>query len=219
LDVGREARRYMFAVELKAGSRTEYVWSPEVAMESYKNVAEPQDYEVLKHFLILKRAIVGASAKENEGNLVSVEVDDPEVKEKVAFPLVYLTKGKDSQAPVDLSFPDVSELGVKFTLTEGAGPVHIIGYHFIDRVPTDPEDAQDDEGEEEEDEESAAHAVEMVKAAIRAKRRMNGNGTENGDAAPKKAKVEKEENGEEDDEDDEEMENENEAAAADVKSE
>jgi nucleophosmin 3 len=201
-----EGRRYMFALELKAGSRTEYKWTPELALENYKpqGIPEAQETEMLRHTLLLRRAVVGSSAKENEGNLVSVEVEDPDVIENTAFPLVYLAKGKEAQAPIDLTFPEVNELGVTFTLSEGSGPVHIIGYHFVERVPGDynseaEDDDMDGEGEENVDEDEpiskeniTEQLVEKVKAVVgSAKRRLNENGNAANGAA-KKAKVQDE---------------------------
>jgi len=141
----------------------------------------------------LRRAIVGSSAKEDESNLVSVEVMDPDVNEKTSFPLVYLSKGKESQASIDYSFPEIEELGVTFKLEEGSGPVHLVGYHFVERVPGDYSDADEEEvGEEEEedDEMNPEHVIEtaqIIKAALKGKRRLLDD-VEESVTAPKKAK-------------------------------
>jgi len=125
--------------------------------------------------------------------LVSVEVVDPEVNEKTTFPLVYLSKGKESQALIDFSFPELAELGVTFTLEEGSGPVHLIGYHFVERVPSEYSEADEEEvGEEEEEDdemnaENVAVAVQKANIVIKAKRRLLDD-VEEGVAAPKKAK-------------------------------
>jgi len=192
-----DARRYMFALELKAGSRTEFKWNAETAMAD--KLVPAGDTEGVRHTLLLRRAILGHTAKENEANLITAVVEDPDVKEAVSFPLVYLTKGKESQCKLDLTFPEVQDLGVSFNLTEGSGPIHLVGYHFVERITSDDEDyngeaeEMDEEEDAEADPEKMAEVVEQVKAVMRAKRRMNENG--NGDSAPKKPKVLGEKNG------------------------
>lgn len=74
--------------------------------------------------------VLGPSAKEGEENWVNVEVTDPEGLDS-KFPLGCLIRGKESQTLVDLAFPDVRDVRVKFTLVEGTGPVHVVGYHLI----------------------------------------------------------------------------------------
>jgi len=206
---GADARRYLFALELRADSQSEFRWTPESALEKYTNIPEihPDRNEILRHSLVLRRAIVGPSAKENESNLISVEVMDPEVNGKSSFPLVYLSKGKESQALIDFSFPEIEDIGVTFTL-KGAGPVHLIGYHFIERVPGDYGEADEEEvgEEEEEDDEMSPEAVQKVKPVIKGKRHLlddveesvvtpkkgKGKGKANGSGAAKNGTVENE---------------------------
>lgn len=201
----------MFTVELKAGSRTEYLWDPKTVKYVLKQ-AETEEAELdgYRQTLMIRRAVIGPSAKENETNLVSVEVEDTDAGQTDTFPLVYLTKGSNTQALVDLTFPEQLNVKVKFILLAGSGPVHLIGYHFVEKLPADDPDyvseADEDldaEGDEiDTEEELSAKVLAPIIQLARQKRRIqtdqngglhtkkmkvgseNGNGDGNGEAAP-----------------------------------
>lgn len=133
------------------------------------------DSSMVRQSLHIERIILGKDAKDNELNLVSAEVNNalaPVEYRKSSFPMAYLTKGKEWQSSMHLSFPYHyfgSEVNVKFELTEGSGPVHIIGYHLVEPQPIDYPDDSEDEAEEVTDEEEGEIPTapkEVVKAEV-----------------------------------------------------
>lgn len=199
--MGHETNRFTFALKLdKSGDKSSLgEWKP-FGPQIHPNAA------VVQQSLHIDRVILGQAAKENELNLVSVEVEDPESPEKyhrACFPLAYLTKGRDYQAQVSLDFPIHygQDLTVKFELTEGSGPVHIIGYHLYEPIPAEYPDseAEAEEDTTEEDEpvdENQKEEVVAKRIISRPKRRIINN-EQNGDAEveTKKIKVAGKENG------------------------
>jgi len=144
-------RRYMFATELKSDDKTEYVWNPEEA-SYFKKLPEFNEPGSYRHMLVIRRAIIGPSAKEGSTNLISVEMTCPDT-ETLTFPMVYLTQGDEPQSVVDLTFSDGPPSTLKFILSQGTGPVHLVGYHFVERVMVDDFDygsSDEEEGLEEE---------------------------------------------------------------------
>ncbi|ODN06524.1 Nucleoplasmin-like protein ANO39 [Orchesella cincta] len=206
--ISPESRRYMFAVELKAGSRTEYEWDP-VNSSFLKKQPEADENEAFRQTLVIRRAVIGPSAKENETNMVSVEITDPET-ETVTFPMVYLTQGKELQSTVDLTFPEQPLIKVKFILTQGTGPVHLVGYHFVERIVVDDPDYEAEEAEEVEEDEMEDLEDETkennekaipIRLTTAAKRRLQTEQNGHGDVKAKKMKVASENgNGEAEDE-------------------
>lgn len=76
--------------------------------------------------------VLGPSAKADEENWINVDVSHSEGND-ASFPLACLVRGKENQTLVDLEFPSGDDVRVKFTLAEGTGPVHVIGFHMIGR--------------------------------------------------------------------------------------
>ncbi|XP_056004289.1 mitotic apparatus protein p62-like isoform X6 [Ostrea edulis] len=114
----------------------EYVWDVSfVACElnkdkptfvfSFKEEDEDEDY--LIHTLFLKNAVLGASAVENERNIVQMETKNSNRKDFKA-PILSLTTGKTDMCLLDLSFGEE----VTFRLVEGSGPVFLSAQELIE---------------------------------------------------------------------------------------
>ncbi|CAL8104633.1 unnamed protein product [Orchesella dallaii] len=133
--VAAETRRYMFATALSTETQSEYEWDARKTPYINKQ-PETKKNEAFRQILVIRRVILGPTAKEGEKNTISVVIDDPE-EETESFPMIHLSKGKEVQAMIDLTFPDRTNVNVKFVLTEGTGPIHLIGYHLIERLVVD----------------------------------------------------------------------------------
>lgn len=142
------------ALTLK-GAKASEVWDPEAK--------GAEDYQG-GHKLIIKQALLGPDAVDGETNVIQVEAMT--WKESIKIPVAVLKAGTSGQVLLDLSFPDPP---VTFSLTQGSGPVHIIGHHLIGS-PIEEFDEMDEMEEEmlddEEGEEGAVSIFVYVIIAI-----------------------------------------------------
>lgn len=135
---------YFWGLTLDKNKTTDS-WDPDVRTES--NDAAP-GYRG-EHTLLVKQAVLGPEAKEDEINVVEVEAMG--YKSDVKYPITVLRGGVQHQSLLDLLFPDPP---VTFKLIKGSGPVHLLGNHSVgsgDGMGEDDEDEMEDEFDEEED--------------------------------------------------------------------
>lgn len=116
-----------------------YVNYPKKSQLHWEIDADDGDKDFLCHTLFLKQAVLGASAIDNETNIVSVETKDYYMQD-VKQPIISLTSGVTNSCILDLNFS--SEIPVTFHLTSGSGPVYITGAHLVE-FPPEAEEAFD----------------------------------------------------------------------------
>lgn len=125
------------------GHSREFIWACELSKEKriakWEIDADDGDSDFLCHTLFLKQAVLGASAVDDETNIVSVETKDFYMQ-NVKQPIVSLTSGVTNSCMLDLNFS--SEIPVTFHLTSGNGPVYITGAHLVE-FPPETEEAYD----------------------------------------------------------------------------
>ncbi|KAF2884433.1 hypothetical protein ILUMI_21731 [Ignelater luminosus] len=138
------ADEYFYALTLK-GAKASEVWDPEAK--------GAEDYQG-GHKLIIKQALLGPDAVDGETNVIQVEAMT--WKESIKIPVAVLKSGTSGQVLLDLSFPDPP---VTFSLTQGSGPVHIIGHHLIGS-PIEEFDEMDEMEEEMLDDEEGEEGAE-----------------------------------------------------------
>ncbi|XP_044743148.1 nucleoplasmin-like protein isoform X2 [Chrysoperla carnea] len=141
------ADEYFYALTLQ-GAKASESWDPETkATDDYQG----------GHKLVIRQAVLGPEAKEGELNVIQVEAMT--WKDTIKIPVATLKAGAggQSQCLLELTFPDPP---VTFSLSQGTGPVHIIGHHLIgspieefDEIDEMEEEMLDEEeGEDVEDE-------------------------------------------------------------------
>ncbi|XP_048746611.2 nucleoplasmin-like protein ANO39 isoform X1 [Ostrea edulis] len=190
----------------------EYVWDVSfVACElnkdkptfvfSFKEEDEDEDY--LIHTLFLKNAVLGASAVENERNIVQMETKNSNRKDFKA-PILSLTTGKTDMCLLDLSFGEE----VTFRLVEGSGPVFLSAQELIEYPEENmgqDEDLEDYTETEEEDLKETDEESPKKEATSKKRKALAAKGK--GKAKKKKVETESESEDEEDDDvEEEEME-------------
>jgi nucleophosmin 3 len=129
--------------------KTSDIWDPDVKGDANDSA---QGYRG-EHTLLVKQAVLGPEAKDDEINVVEVEAMG--YKSDVKYPITVLRGGSQHQSLLDLLFPDPP---VTFKLIKGSGPVHLLGNHSVgsgDGIGEDDEDEMEDEFDEEEDIEEA----------------------------------------------------------------
>jgi len=156
---------------------------------------DEDDRDFVINSLILKTAVLGAKAVENERNLVAIKTKGHQDKE-FEQPIFSLTLGRnDMVSGLDLTVG--GDQDVEFKLLEGTGPVYITCTHLIE-LPTQEEqptmmtnsDVEIDEDEsedieDEEDDEEEEKVEEKAKEKKKAPAAKNGT---NGAAAAVAAK-------------------------------
>ncbi|XP_069701293.1 nucleoplasmin-like protein isoform X2 [Periplaneta americana] len=97
-------------------------------------------------YLVVKQVFLGENVKDNELQVVQVEVN---VMKPTVMPLALLEKGSVEQVNLDVKF---TETPVQFKLLKGCGPVHLIGNHVFNfqkivrqKTESDPEECEDEE--------------------------------------------------------------------------
>lgn len=155
------------------------------------DLEDDEDTDFVLNSLILKTAVLGAKAVENERNLVAVKAkgyQDSEFEQ----PVFSLTLGRnDVISGMDLTLANDHNAEIEFKLVEGTGPVFITCNHVIE-LPEQEEhptimtasdgDLEESAAEEEEEMEEEAEAEENKKS----KGKKNGtakNGVKNGKMA------------------------------------
>jgi hypothetical protein len=122
-------------------------------------MAVPSDPEEdVNHDLKLHQVIVGNKASRDQEQCIEVEFYSAERK-KITMPLAYLQRGKKNAQRLDMQFP----AGTLFHLTEGDGPIFLLGSHVISTSPEDDIiDSEDIEEEEEEDDDEGGEGNEVI---------------------------------------------------------
>lgn len=151
---------------------------------------DEEDTDFVLNSLILKTAVLGAKAVENERNLVSVKAkgyNDSEFEQ----PVFSLTLGRnDVISGMDLTLANDHNAEIEFKLIEGTGPVFITCNHVIELpeqeehptiMTTSDGDLEESAAEEEEMEEEAD--VEENKKVKSKKNGTAKNGAKNGKMA------------------------------------
>jgi len=133
-------------------------WTSTEAMED-----DEDDSDFIHHSLVIKTAVLGSKAVENERNLVGIKTDEFEQ------PLFSLTLGRnDMVSNLDITVnASGDKKTVEFKLLDGTGPVFITCMHVMDMPPpeeqhtimttsdmeacTDEDDSEEVEDEEEEE--------------------------------------------------------------------
>lgn len=132
---------------------------------------DEDDKDFVYQSLILKTAMLGSKAAENQRNIVAIKTKGYQYKKEIDQPLFSLTSGKVDMIPnFDLTLAYTQgDHEVEFKLIEGEGPVFITCMHIIELPPTEDQtiltaSAMEEEEEEEEiegEEEEEAEAEEM----------------------------------------------------------
>ncbi|XP_040565808.1 nucleoplasmin-like protein ANO39 isoform X2 [Lepeophtheirus salmonis] len=147
----------------------EFVWSATLDKKNPEHNWSPPDSDSediddsIIHKLRIKNAFLSSKAKkEDEFNTIELETTGYK-EEEIKCPLVMMKSSSTSQCTVDLSF----NRSVKFTLTEGNGPIHLVGSHILEfgNGKEEPEDEGagvegGSEGEAEEEEEADEEMTE-----------------------------------------------------------
>ncbi|XP_038219454.1 nucleoplasmin-like protein isoform X2 [Colias croceus] len=121
---------YFYGVTLSSSHQSE-TWDPEAKAEYPRN-----------NKLLIRTALLGPDAKPDELNVVQVETMC--LQDAIKIPVAILKVGETRQARLDIEFPDAP---VTFTLTQGSGPVHLIGQHLLGALVEEFEDMEEMEEE------------------------------------------------------------------------
>lgn len=135
------------------GEKNSFTWDAE-AMKADEKADNGYTADAT-HKLLLRQILLGPTAEADDLNVV--EIETVSVKGKVKIPIAVLKASGTSQIRVDLEFPDSP---VIFTLTQGKGPVHILGQHLEQLTE---EEINMDEGEDEEDDDDEVSDDQDVK--------------------------------------------------------
>nr|BAB82492.1 nucleolar protein [Patiria pectinifera] len=185
------------------GTKKEVKWNPSLDDEDdFDNL----DSDGIQHFLFLKQAVLGATAKEGERNVVEIETENFD-GDNVKQPLFSLKLGLNESSPLDIGI----QPPVTFILTAGSGPVFLSGQHMIEISADDEEELEEDDEEEEEEDEVEVNASPDLPVAKSKKRPLS---TSDGTAKKTKmAKLDKDADKKEDDDEEEDDEEEDEVMA------
>lgn len=178
------AEKFLWVCELNKDAPSK-VWKAADIME----FEDEDDKDFVVNSLILKTAVLGAKAIDNERNLVAIKTKGHQEKE-FEQPIFSLTLGRnDMVSGLDLILASDHNQDVEFKLIEGTGPVFITCIHMLEMpsaeenqtimTTSDGEDLECDD--EEELEADAAVDGEEIKTK-RAATLKNGNGATNGHA-------------------------------------
>jgi len=171
------------------------LWKPADVME----LEDEDDTDFVINSLVLKTAVLGADAVENERNLVAVKAKGHQDKE-FEQPIFSLTMGRnDVISGLDLTVANDHNTEIEFKLIKGSGPVFITCNHVIEMpVPEEQQTimtASDGDLEESVDEEEEAEMDDEEEEEEKPKEKngkKNGtatNGTTNGKANVKNGKA------------------------------
>ncbi|CAH4037010.1 nucleoplasmin-like protein isoform X2 [Pieris rapae] len=121
---------YFYGVTLSSSHQSE-TWDPEAKADYPRS-----------NKLLIRTALLGPDAKPDELNVVQVETMC--LQDSIKIPVAILKVGETRQARLDIEFPDAP---VTFTLTQGSGPVHLIGQHLLGALVEEFEDMEEMEEE------------------------------------------------------------------------
>jgi hypothetical protein len=167
------AQKFMWVCELSKDEPTK-TWKAGDMME----FEDEEDRDFVINTLVLKTAVLGASAAEMERNLVSVRTKTTQDKE-IEQPIFSLTLGRnDMVSGLDLILASDHNQDVEFKLVQGTGPVYITCTHLIEMPPADEQQTimTTSDADLEEDCEDEELAVEDEKNTSL----KNGHATKNG---------------------------------------
>lgn len=139
---------YFYGITLK-GEKNSFTWDADLLKAEHDEIVGGADNS---HKLLIKQILLGPEAKDGELNVIEVEALT--IRDKVKIPIAVLKADGQRQISVDLEFPDSP---VIFTLTQGTGPVHLLGEHLEQlqgEVDLHEEEDLDDEEDENDDAES-----------------------------------------------------------------
>lgn len=167
------AQKFMWVCELSKDEPTK-TWKAGDMME----FEDEEDRDFVINTLVLKTAVLGASAAEMERNLVAVRTKTSQDKE-IEQPIFSLTLGRnDMVSGLDLILASDHNQDVEFKLVQGTGPVYITCTHLIEMPPVDEQQTimttSDADLEEECEEEELAEEDEKNTSL------KNGHATKNG---------------------------------------
>lgn len=121
---------YFYGVTLSSTHQSE-TWDPEAKAEYSRS-----------NKLLIRQALLGPDAKNDELNVVQVEAMS--LQESIKMPVAVLKVGEQRHVRLDIEFPDAP---VTFTLIQGSGPVHLIGQHLLGDLVEEFEDMEEMEEE------------------------------------------------------------------------
>jgi len=167
------AQKFLWVCELSKDEPTK-TWKAGDMME----FEDEEDRDFVINTLVLKTAVLGASAAEMERNLVAVRTKTTQDKE-IEQPIFSLTLGRnDMVSGLDLILASDHNQDVEFKLIQGTGPVYITCTHLIEMPPADEQQTimttSDADLEEECEDEELAEEDEKNTSL------KNGHATKNG---------------------------------------
>ncbi|CAF0709638.1 unnamed protein product [Brachionus calyciflorus] len=157
------------------------------------DLEDEDDTDFVINSLVLKTAVLGADAVENERNLVAVKAKGTQDKD-FEQPIFSLTLGRnDVISGMDLTLASDHNTEIEFKLVKGTGPVFITCNHVIE-MPVPEEQttimtASDGELEESVDEVEEEMEEEEEEEEEKPKGKGKKNGTANGKANGKNGKA------------------------------
>jgi len=203
-----QTQKFLWVCELTKDQPTKK-WNATDVME----LEDEEDSDFMINSLILKSAMLGAKATDNERNIVAVKTKGIQDND-IEHPIFSLTAGRlDMIANFDL--PLASRDEVEFKLIEGAGPVFITCSHVLEMPSADEQqtmmttsdgedleeedaDGEDEEADGEDKEADGGKTKRLSAAALKSLHKngkngehANGNGKEceaGGDEKPSKRK-------------------------------
>ncbi|CAK1541149.1 unnamed protein product [Leptosia nina] len=163
---------YFYGVTLSSSHQSE-TWDPEAKAEYPRS-----------NKLLIRTALLGPDAKPDELNVIQVETMC--LQDTIKIPVAILKVGETRQARLDIEFPDAP---VTFTLTQGSGPVHLIGQHLLGALVEEFEDMEEMEEEmldEEEGDDSQFKDDDDEEGEPKGKKSKMSNNAKGKAASPKK---------------------------------
>lgn len=126
------AQKLLWVCELSKDEPTK-TWKAGDMME----FEDEEDRDFVINTLVLKTAVLGASAAEMERNLVAVRTKTTQDK-WIEQPIFSLTLGRnDMVSGLDLILASDHNQDVEFKLVQGTGPVYLTCTHLIEMPPAD----------------------------------------------------------------------------------
>jgi hypothetical protein len=143
---------------------------------------DENDKDFVCNSLIVKTAVLGATAVDNERNIVSLRSSSVQDKKEIEQPIFSLTLGRnDMISGLDLTVAAEPNQEVEFKLTSGSGPVYITCMHIVE-CPSGEEqltmmtNSEIEDVDEEVVEEMAADEMQETGRGKRTAALKNGNG-------------------------------------------
>lgn len=135
------------------GENASFTWDVD-ALQAGGDEADNNGYSgEPTHKLLIRQILLGAAAAEGEMNVIEVETIT--VKDKLKIPIAVLKVGETRHLKVELDFPDSP---VTFRLTQGKGPVHLLGQH-LEQLQEEEMNMEEYEEEDDDDEVSDSEDV------------------------------------------------------------